>query len=414
MLMKILWFSNCAVTGSQCKGSGSWLFGMRDIISMYVELYNITEAEIRAVKYRESNGVREYLIPKAGLSKKGLPPIHTIDCIRRIVEKISPDLIHVWGLEKYWAKLFAFGYIKGNVLLEIQGLLSACANVFFGGLTPEEVRKTHGFKELIKPSVRLENQYADYVNRGQQEIELLKYFKHISTQSEWTRLQIMPYIGEESIIYCTHVPIREEFYQAPKWKRQAHHDPVLFTSLGYNVPFKGMHVILKSLRLIADKFPGAILKIAGFNPNVPFYKSNGYDRLLKEYIDRYNLNSNVVFSGCLNASEIIEHLLGADIYVNPSFIESYSAATAEALYLGVPSVLSYAGALPYFSEGGDAALFYSPVDPVDCASKVINLYLDEVKQNYLSEFSRKHLIQISDREIIARAQIDIYSRLKKQ
>ena len=411
--MKVLWFTNCAIAEAQCTGSGSWLFGMRDIISKHVELYNITDAEVKTVECRNLEGVKEYLIPKTALKKNGLPSVQVIDNIRQIVKKISPDVIHIWGLEKYWAKLFAFGYIEGNVLLEIQGVLSACGNVFWGGLTPEEVRKTHRFKEFIKPSIKLEAQYSKYIKKGQEEIILLKKFKHISTQSEWTRLQIQPYIGDESIIYSTLRPIRGEFYIAPKWQYLNHQAPVLFSSLGYNVPFKGMHVLIKVLSLIAGKYPETKLVIAGFTPNVPFYKANGYDRFLKKLIEKYHLTDNVIFPGRLNALQIIKYLLNTDVYVNPTFVESYSAATAEALYMGVPSVLSYAGALPNFGEGKDAALYYSPMDYVDCASKVIKLFKSEEKQRNLSEYSRKRLIQISDRDIIANTQINIYNRIIK-
>lgn len=409
-VMKILWFSNCAIANSQCNGSGSWLFAMKDILSKQVELFNITDANVKNIEYRESKEVKEYLIPKVELSKNGIPSIRVINSIRQIVERISPDVIHIWGLEKCWAKLFAFGYIEGNVLLEIQGVLSACANMFWGGMTPEEVGKTHRLKELIKPSVKLEAQYADYVRKGLQEINLLNKFLHISTQSEWTRLQIKPYIKDGAIVYKTLRPIRREFYMAPKWQSPDHRAPVLFTSVGYNVPFKGMHVLLKALRLITDKYPQVKLVIAGFNPNVPFYKANGYDRLLMDFIEEHHLVSNVVFPGRLEASQIIEYLLNADVYVNPTFIESYSAATAEALFLGVPSVLAYSGALPNFKIEEDIALYYSPLDYVDCASKIILLLEDCNSCKEFSKLSSLLMTERCSRDAVLKTQLNIYNK----
>lgn len=324
---------------------------------------------------------------------------------------MSPDVIHIWGLESYWAQLFAFGHLDGKVLLEIQGVLSACVNVFWGGLTPHEVCKTHRFKELIKPSIKLECQYADYSDRGRQEIDLLKKFKHISTQSKWTGLQIRPYLNENAIIYSTLRPIRSEFYQAPKWKMQCHKEPILFTSLGYNVPFKGMHVLLRALKLIVNKYPEAKLVIAGFNPNVPFYMDNGYDRLLKDYITDNDLSHNVLFPGRLGAHQIIDYLLESDVYVNPSFVESYSAATAEALFLGVPSVLSYAGALPYFSSTDQSAVFYSPLDFVDCASKIIELFESANKKQQISKNAINTLKEMCTVEKVLNRQLAIYNNI---
>lgn len=409
--MKILWFSNCVISDEQCVGSGSWLYGMRDIISPHVELYNITEANIRSVEFRSLSKVKEYLIPQAKLSNDGLPPMDIIESIKRIVYTISPDVIHIWGIEKYWAKLFARGLVNGNVLLEIQGVLSACTNVFWGGLTPNEVRQTHRLKEWIKPSVRLEAQYADYKIKSLQEIDLLKKFKYISTQSEWTRLQIKPYINKDTKTYNTLRPIREEFYLAQKWGTHNHNNPIIFTSLGYNVPFKGMHILLKSFKLVVERYPNAKLIIAGFNANVPFYKVNGYDHLLLDYIKRNNLSLNVEFPGRLNASQIIKYLHSCDIYINPTFVESYSAATAEALFLGVPSILSYAGALPYFKNKDDVALYFSPQDFVDCASKVIQLFEDKQLQTKISKNAIFSLENKSSIKSVTEIQLSIYNNL---
>lgn len=407
--IRVLWFSNCSIADTQCLGSGSWLHGMRDIISPHVELFNLTEANVIDTVYKESSKVKEYIIPIQSLSKEGLPKVGTIYKIKGIVEAIAPDIIHIWGLESYWAKLFAYGYIKGNVLLEIQGVLSACANVFWGGLTPEEIKKTHRLKEWLKPSVRLEIQYSHYVKKAEDEIKLLSKFKNISTQSDWTRLQIKPFLCENTKIFSTLRPIREEFYSAQKWHPSKKGSPVLFTSIGYNVPFKGMHVLLKAFRLVVDKYPDAQLVIAGFKNEVPFYKEDGYNRLLRDYIVRNNLTSNIQFPGKLNASQIIEQLLASDIYVNPTFVESYSAATAEALFLGVPSVLSYAGALPYFNDyNSPVALYYSPLDYIDCAVKILNLYDNKESSSMLSE---KAISQLGDKirpEQIKDVQMTIY------
>lgn len=406
--MKILWFSNCSIVDEECVGSGSWLYGMRDIISSHVELYNITEAKVKSVQFKGSVKVKEYLIPSAMLSDEGLPPFNIIKSIKSIVETISPDVIHIWGLEKYWAKLFAYEHIKGNVLLEIQGVLSACSNVFWGGMTPNEIKKTHRLKEWIKPSVRLEAQYYNYIKKGQSEIELLKSFKYISTQSEWTRLQIKSYLNKDVIIYNTLRPIREEFYLAQKWESQNHKNPVLFTSLGYNVPFKGMHILLKAFRIVIERYPEAKLVIAGFNVNAPFYKINGYDRLLLDYIKNNNLTSHIELPGRLNASQVIEYLHSCDVYINPTFVESYSAATAEALFLGVPSVLSYAGALPYFKNNDEVAIFYPSLDFVDCASKISQLFEDKQLQSAITHNAILSLKKKSSIEAVSEAQLSIY------
>lgn len=83
--MKILWFSNCSITNTISTGSGSWLFAMRDVISNYVELYNITESNVKSVEYQETNKVKEYIIPRLHKKKDGLPSKKIIKEIKKIV-----------------------------------------------------------------------------------------------------------------------------------------------------------------------------------------------------------------------------------------------------------------------------------------------------------------------------------------
>lgn len=411
--MKVLWISNCSIVNTNCKGSGSWLFGMKDIICKHVELYNLTEGVVKSVEYHEDDDVKEYIIPISKLNKNGIPSNETIISIQTVINKVSPDIIHIWGLEKYWAKLYSMGYIKGNVLLEIQGLMSSCSNVFYGGLTPLEISHTHRLKELIKPSVKLENQYTFYCKKAKEELQLINNFKHISTQSDWTRNQITLSVNPECEIYDTLRPIRREFYEAESWKVNPKRKLSIFTSIGYNVPFKGLHTLLKAFNLVLHKYSDAKLIIAGVNPNGSIIKDNGYDRLIKDFISKNNIADNIEFPGKLDAKGIVEHLQQVAIYVNPTFVESYSAATAEALYLGVPSVLSYAGALPCFmgNESKQIASFYSPMDFVDCGAKICQLFENKEQQTLYSNNSKSVLSEKCEVSKVANIQLAIYNKV---
>ena len=407
--MRVLWFSNCRLAGIESSGSGSWLYGMMNVICNQVELYNITESNIKNVQNIKTSYITEYVLPKYTLVN-GVPSTDNIRVIQEIVNTIQPDIIHVWGIENYWAELYRKGYIKDPVLLEIQGLLSSCASVFYGGLTPSEIKLTHGFKELIRPFVKLENQYKVYYKKGEMEGKLIGSFKYVSTQSDWTRGQLFSIIDTTSCrIFDTLRPIRNEFYLSKKWSSSHSRNLKIFTSMSYSVPFKGMHILLKAFALIVKKYPNAVLEIAGFNPYVPYYRCDGYIRYLKRIMKKLKIEKNVFFPGKLNAVQLIEHLLESQLFVNPSFVESYSAATAEALYLGVPSVLSYAGAMPNFGDDGKIALFYSPLDYVDCANKIIRLigstnFCEDISINAIQTMTSK-----CNPQMVADRQIAIYN-----
>ena len=406
--MRVLWFSNSVLSNTECTGSGSWLYGMMSIIAGKVDLYNITSSKVPEITKHSSKDITEYVIPDYPL-QDGIPSNDNISKILGVIAEIQPDIIHIWGMERYWARLYQRGFITGYpVLLEIQGVLSSLCNTFYGGLFPKEIISTYGFREIVRPWDRLNRQYARNRERAEDESIILKAFPCISTQSTWTREQISFYASPNCKIHETLRPIRQEFYNAEKWNKKRLEAPRIYASVSYNAPFKGLHVLIKAFVLIVEKYPTAKLTIAGFNPNKPFYKDNGYNRYVKRLIKELKLSHNVEFPGRLSAKEIISHLLNTDVFVNPSFVESYSAAAAEALYLGVPSVLSYAGAMPNFSEEKEVALYYSPMDFVDCAAKIVSLFENEEKSFLMSKSSVEQMVHKCSDERVCTRQLNIY------
>lgn len=413
--MKVLWFSNCVLGNTESKGSGSWLFGMRDIISNSIELYNITKTDIDEVSYNKYDDLEEYIIPNYKLIN-GVPSPSNILKIKSIVDKVNPDVIHIWGIELYWGLLFSRNHIQGNYIIEIQGLLSSCHNVYYGGLSPAEIVKCFNIKELIKFNSYLPFQKRNTLKYIATENEIIANSGNISTQSDWIRNQIKFKTKKNVNIFKTFIPIRKTFYNSEKWNKIDNRKSiVIFTSFSYVVPFKGFHILLKSIALLKQKYPDIILNVGGVNiKSIVFYKQDGYMRYLLSLINKFNIVDNVNFMGSLNEEEIREQLLRSDVFINPSFVESYSVASAEALYLGVPSILSHAGAMPDFSNEKKVALYYSPMDYVDLASKIEKIVNDIELSKSLSDNSISIMNNLCAIQNIKQTQLSIYNQLKEQ
>ena len=101
------------------------------------------------------------------------------------------------------------------------------------------------------------------------------------------------------------------------------------------------------------------------------------------------------------------------VYVNPSLVESYSAAAAEALLLGVPSVLAYSGAMPDFSEELAVCLYYSPMDYIACAMQIDTLYREGEIRSQLTCNAIKIMTKKCDFENIRQTQLSIYDNIIK-
>ncbi|WP_439504242.1 glycosyltransferase [Sediminibacterium sp.] len=411
--MKVLWISNCILGGKESIASGSWLFGMKNIISNNVKLFNLTSSYISETNHKKYNDFEEYIIPNYSLIN-GLPKEIDICQIKKIIDEIEPDIIHIWGTEAYWGLLFSRGILKGNYILEIQGLLSSCYNVFYGGLSIHEIFKCFHFKELVKLNSFLPVSREKLKKQINREDEIISNSINISTQSDWVRNQLKFKINGSSQIFKTLVPIRSPFYNSAKWDNSIpNYSPTIFLSISYVLPFKGLHIVFKSISLLKKKYPGLKLNIAG--PNIyliPYYKKDGYIHFLISLIKKLGLNECIHFLGSLNAQEICRQLLNSNIFINPSFVESYSVASAEALYLGVPSILSFAGAMPNFSNENKIALYYSPMDYIDLASK-IDIILEN--NDLAKSFSSKSIFRMSqfcDPELIKNVQLTIYDKIK--
>lgn len=410
--MKVLWFSNCILSDVVNKGSGSWLSAMKNIMSGYVNIVNITDSNVDHIIYKTSDKFEEYILPNFKLTD-GLPSENNIKKILKIIETVSPDIIHIWGLERYWGRLYSRGYLKGKVLIEIQGVLSACANASYAGLNEDEIRICYGLKEILRPSLSIKNQYKSFLERAVYENEVLSKSMLVSTQSNWTRAQLSFIIPSTAKVFSTEIPIRSEFVNSTKWNKNVNKDNiVIYTSISYNRPFKGLHMLLKALELLNRKYPEIKLNISGdkIDTNSRLRRS-GYEKFLLKLIHDKNLENCVNFVGRLNAQQVTDYLLDADVFVNPSFVESYSVVAAEALYLGVPSVLAFAGAMPDFSEQDTTALYYSPMDFVACAAQIDKLINDNSLQNKLNKNAISFMENKCNNESVRNIQMKIYNEI---
>ena len=158
--MRILWFSNAIITSNRITGTGSWLHTMASVLLRNgVDLFNITQSStVKSITKITKDNCSEWIVP----SRRGfqsLPSNSIIREIDEIIRTVSPDIIHIWGLEAYWGLLFKRGLIKAKItLLDIQGLYSECARVYMGNLSFYEQLQCIGLKELVSPSLSVFSQ----------------------------------------------------------------------------------------------------------------------------------------------------------------------------------------------------------------------------------------------------------------
>ena len=412
--MKILWFSNCSLTSGSSKTSGTWLFSMAEsLVASGVELYNITQAAKNEIRKHEGNGIVEYLLPFYSLSN-GLPSSDNIESILAIVKEVTPSIIHIWGTESYFGLLAARGYLKGNVILEIQGLKDTCAPVFYGGLTPWEIYECIGLRELIRPSLSLPIKKRLFAKWGEYEDEMVKGITNVATQSDWIRGWVSLHKKNDTKrnVYYSLISVRDAFSNATKWAKPLNDAPVLLTMSASSEAYKGLHFAIRALAVLKVHYPNITLRIIGyFGENNAIYKRPGYTNFIIKLIKKLGVEKNVVFVGQKDAVGIVDEMKQADCFLQTSFVESYSLALAEAMMFGIPCVVSYAGAMPELAEPEKDALFYSPMDYSTCANQVKRILENKDLSKMLSGNSIERGMCRNTKELALKRQLEIYEKV---
>lgn len=408
-MTKILWFSNHVFRDCPDKATGTWLGAMGRALaeSGEFELVNVSHGKVRSPQKADCDKVSQWLVPVGSVGVDGLPSKKIVDGIAEIVSAEHPDLIHVWGTENYWGLLTARKMLPQPALLDMQGIKYAIAPHMMGGLSVKEAFECVGIKELLRPSCSFFCQQWKFKKARKYESEIIKGHKFIAFQSEWVRAHVES-LNATGSLFPTRMMLRRNFVESQPWvAKNFGTSPVIFTSNSDPTPYKGLHVLLRAVAILRETYPDICLKIGGAQIQRGIRKC-GYIRWLIREIRRLGLQGNVIFLGALDAQEMVAQFYSSSVVVIPSFIESYSLALAEAMAVGVPLVVSYAGGMPELASPDKTALFFSPGDEVMCAYQIQRFLISPILSVQLSKAAREIGLRRNDSREVLDRQIEIY------
>ena len=125
------------------------------------------------------------------------------------------------------------------------------------------------------------------------------------------------------------------------------------------VPGKGQLDLIKSIKILINKYPNLNLLLAG-RPYESHPDSLVYDSSLKQYASKNNLSNNVHFLGW--RSDIPDLLKATDIYVSTSYSESLPDVLRDAMLAGKPIVASNVGGTFELINVGKNGFIFEPGD----------------------------------------------------
>lgn len=412
---KILWFCTAEFSDEKIKTTGTWLIAMGNALakSEDFELYNVACGDVESITPRNSENIIQWIVPHEKIKKYNRGSKELIAFIQKIDSEINPDLIHLWGTENGFGFAVTEAKLQTPVLLDIQGLLFAYVQYYYGGLSNLDLFRCIGLKELLRPKNHPFFLRKLFKNKGKHELQLIKQMKNIAVQSDWVD-SIIRHVNPTTSIKPTGIMLRSEFYETPNWE-YPHADETIniFTSCSGPIPYKGFHVVFDAIALLKKKYPGIKLNIGG---KIEVHKKygvirDGYTSFLLNKAKNLGITDSITWLGMMDADEMIKEMHRSTLVIVPSFVETYCLFMAESMMVGVPTVASYSSALPELAVHDHSALYFPPGDHWSCARQIERIIIDRTLALKLSTNARSIALERNDESKVLQKQLGIYKSI---
>ncbi len=434
--MRVLWILNkmpqavAAYLGMEGSNKEGWIDGllsrsMGDLANGRLELCVAFPVIKEIHDFRENIHVKSAHFEAIGFYEDNRHPERYSPWLEKnfkdIYKTFCPEVIHIFGTE-YPHALAAVKAAdnKKRVLIGFQGIISMYTDSYMASL-PEKIRKSVTFRDVVKHDTLLKQQHKFYL-RGKNEISAIKKTGNLTGRTAFDK-NAAKEINPDALYFFMNETLRTGFYEG-RWEKENSVEHSMFLSQG-DYPLKGLHYILSAMPAILDKYPDAVLKVAG-NPIIRDkslkgrLKVSAYGKYIEKLLDKYNLRDKVIFVGRKNENEMKGMYLSASLFVFPSSSENSPNSLGEAMLLGMPIVTADVGGITtMFDADKDGIMFegYRPEDSVEeiaqrLANAVINMWeLDDETVSGYCESAREHALKTHDGEKNYQRLLEIYESI---
>lgn len=125
-----------------------------------------------------------------------------------------------------------------------------------------------------------------------------------------------------------------------------------------------------------------LLREYGVNAELVIIGCGPYEHEMKRLIKKLGLQNRVTLRRWLPRRQFIEELASSNVFVTPSQHECYCIAVAEAIVLGVPTVVSNSTALSWYVKKGWAFGINPPITPQRIASAIDKVLTTPQRETY--------------------------------
>lgn len=377
--MRILWFTNTPSNASEEFGykspGGGWISSLETLIVerkacelsicffYYGDIYKkvkIGDVVYHGIPINKSNVFKR--VKARHLSV--LEDEKVVSDFKEILDDTKPDLIQVFGTENSFGKLL-LNY-EGKVLFHLQGLVCPYSYVFYPPGFNKFILLLQSKLSDILLGRTFNDNYNLYRKMASREVSTIKNWKYFTGRTNWDRNYIELLNSNAQYFHCEEL-LRKDFFKN-KWQPPSEIDEnktiVLGTTINSNI-YKGLDLIYKVIELLSGR--KIVWKVFGFSNEDPLNKT------VKRVLKINKQDTRLIFSGSLNAPDLIKELMTCHFFVHPSYIDNSPNSVCEAMLLGMPVISSSVGGIKSLINDGVSGFLFNPYDKYDLAGLLVHL-----------------------------------------
>ncbi len=397
--MKVLWFTTSPSLAEKQEGrsniTGGWIKSEEQALKVHypdiilgvvfpsdrnTEPYEIDDTFYFPVKNRKLSRIMR-LLSRTNIRKSDYE-LHNKRYLE-IIQYFNPDLIHIHGSENDFGSILTS--VSLPVILSIQGLITVIEHKYFIG-----VSRWQTSLKYLSPSNKFLIQFNDYKYLRSLESKTLNAIKYVFGRTHWDK-RITSVLAPQARYFHIDRVLRSQFYEN-EWHPLTNDGVVLITTLRSSI-YKGFETILETAGILQEQRINFKWKIVGLS------SSDLLVKILRKKLK--NVAEKIIFLGKLKEEQVIDELLTSDIFIQSSRIENSPNGVAEALYLGMPVIASFAGGTSSLVTDQKDGILVQDGDPWVLAGAVKELANNREMAATLGKHARNNAIKKHNPKVIA-------------
>lgn len=316
----------------------------------------------------------------------------------QVIENVTPDIIHIFGMEWSWAHITKHTNIP--CVVHVMGSIVPYYNAKY----PPSYSALSFYRDMFPNLKAIWDYYCEEKKARSwlcHEYEKWAINSNFMGRTEWDE-NLVNILHPGSKYFHVDEAIRPLFYNnGHRWAYKERPKIKLIT-VGCSSFWKGPDVLLKTAH---------VLKTLG--TNFEWNVIGNMSPILKRVVERKEKLSfeenSVFFKGFLKADEFIDLLCDSSIYVHTAYIENSPNSVCEAQLVGIPVISTNVGGISTLLE--ESGVLVPANDPWQLAASIMSLNQDKNKQDYFSTKGREIALRRHNNETIYNQLINCYKQI---